>query len=151
MNLSVLKRSDAFIERVLSSATHVAMYKLVEHNNQGDTWERCDVEGALFIVERNNDQLKDKEGRFRLVIVNRKSPQNYWDDIVVGNKDVELNNPDDYVSKFQRCDRWYLVLSSGRVNQSVSVDEANHVWSVPATTTTTLKWFETPIETNGFE
>lgn len=91
MNLSVLKRSDAHVRRVLSSATHVAMYELFEARDKTE-WRRCDIEGSLFVVERDTTNGAARGGQFRIVIINRKSLTNYYDDLLVGNEDIELNN-----------------------------------------------------------
>ena len=49
LNLSVLQRADRSIKKVLSSAGHVAIYRFFIGNK---SWEREDVEGSLFVVER---------------------------------------------------------------------------------------------------
>lgn len=103
INLSVLKRSDPSISAVLLSASHVALYQLIDLEHK---WRRCDVEGTLFIVCRTAPANKGQHHTshphareppppnvqhhpYRLLISNRKSRDNYADDLVVGNTDIE--------------------------------------------------------------
>lgn len=85
VNLSVFRRSDPAVTAIIASASHVVLYQL----NDGSEWCRRNVEGGLFLVER---RLKPDHIVYRLVIVNRKSPDNYEDDLRVGNEDLELND-----------------------------------------------------------
>lgn len=89
VNLSVLQRSDPSINAVLISASHVCLYEL-DHTHQ---WRRIDIEGSLFIVERDlNAHTNPDRYMHRIVVTNRKSLENYTDDIIVGNKEIELND-----------------------------------------------------------
>lgn len=89
VNISVLKRSDTAIKCVLKSANHVCLYRLGDDHQ----WRRLDVEGSLFVVERHlNHQNNPNHHMHRIVIINRKSLNNYTDDIIVGNKHLELSD-----------------------------------------------------------
>lgn len=90
VNLSVLRRSDASISAILQSASHVVLYEFSQDARDKDSpWRTVDVEGALFVVER---RPPGAEVKHRLIIINRKSLNNYSDDLVVGNEKIELND-----------------------------------------------------------
>jgi len=63
VNLSALQQRDAQVARVLFTAKHVVLY----HLDQAQAWQRQDIEGPLFIVERRTVPY------YQLVILNRKS------------------------------------------------------------------------------
>mmetsp|Transcript_30348 Transcript_30348/g.50113 ORF Transcript_30348/g.50113 Transcript_30348/m.50113 type:complete len:259 (-) Transcript_30348:59-835(-) len=67
-NLRVLQRSDATVQDILESATHVGLY---EFDQVGGAWEKKQVEGSLFFVKRNNNP------RFQVVILNRSAADNW--------------------------------------------------------------------------
>ena len=50
-NLAVLKRRDADISKVLDMAGHVVLYQF---NEDSKVWDRKNVEGSLFVVERSS-------------------------------------------------------------------------------------------------
>ena len=81
-NLGVLKRRDAAITRILDMAGHVVLYKFNEDTKQ---WDRKNVEGSLFVVERSTDPLH------QFVVLNRLSSENLVESI---NEDfqTELND-----------------------------------------------------------
>jgi len=63
VNLSALQQRDASVSRVLFTAKHVVLY----HLDHAQAWQRQDIEGPLFIVERRTKPF------YQLVILNRKS------------------------------------------------------------------------------
>lgn len=90
MNLSVLKRLDASVSSVLFSASHVVLYQLKENISE---WDRCDVEGALFIVQLDTNHSSNLQKiQFRLVVINRKSPDNYVEDIIIRNEELDCSD-----------------------------------------------------------
>ncbi|KAG6508635.1 hypothetical protein ZIOFF_034015 [Zingiber officinale] len=64
LNLTVLQRADAFVEEILLTATHVALYAFSVEINQ---WSRKEVEGSLFVVLRNT------QPRFQFIVMNRRN------------------------------------------------------------------------------
>ncbi|KAF0982931.1 hypothetical protein FDP41_010910 [Naegleria fowleri] len=78
MNMEVLKRKDKYIMTIHTVYDHVVLYKY----NKSE-WEKLDVEGAMFIVERN----EPKSPKYRIVVMNRKSATDFHQDIT---KDLEL-------------------------------------------------------------
>ena len=66
-NLAVLKRRDAAITRVLDMAGHVVLYQF---NEETKAWDRRNMEGSLFVVERSS------EPRYQFVVLNRLSSEN---------------------------------------------------------------------------
>lgn len=88
-NINGLKRLDGAVTSVLVSASHVVLYELKEDLNQ---WGRCDVEGALFLVQLDTNHPSNTNNiRYRLFIINRKSLDNYVDDVLVGNEDMDYS------------------------------------------------------------
>jgi len=71
-NLGVLKRRDAAITRILDMAGHVVLYKFNEDTKQ---WDRKNVEGSLFVVERST------EPSHQFVVLNRLSSENLVESI----------------------------------------------------------------------
>mmetsp|Transcript_9992 Transcript_9992/g.15040 ORF Transcript_9992/g.15040 Transcript_9992/m.15040 type:complete len:218 (-) Transcript_9992:32-685(-) len=63
-NLTVLQRIDQSIKSIVGHATHVSVYVFTTE------WERKDVEGALFIVERSNYP------HHQIIIMNRQNMNN---------------------------------------------------------------------------
>lgn len=119
VNLSVLKRLDTSITCVVSSASHVALYELAEDVQQ---WRRCDVEGSLFVVERDVNHPNNPDAyKHRIVIINRKSLENYTDDIIVGNRDME------------HTDQMIMYCNSKRVTVGIwfyQADEAQEIFNL---------------------
>lgn len=85
MNIGVLKRKDKFITTIHSTFDHVVFYKF-----QDDSWDKLEVEGAMFIVERNEPKFP----KYRIVVMNRKSSDDFRQDIT---KDLELEVHHPYV------------------------------------------------------
>ena len=52
-NKRTLLKVDPALARVLATASHAAMYELVG-GKAAAVWEKKDVEGSLFITERNS-------------------------------------------------------------------------------------------------
>ncbi|CAN1277516.1 mRNA-decapping enzyme-like protein [Linum perenne] len=55
LNLTVLQRMDPFIEEILITAAHVTFYEFNIDNSQ---WGRKDVEGSLFVVKSEFEELE---------------------------------------------------------------------------------------------
>ena len=83
MNMEVLKRKDKFITTITNTYDHVVLYKY----NKSE-WEKLDVEGAMFIVERN----EPKAPKYRVVVMNRKSATDFHQDITK-DLDLEVHHP----------------------------------------------------------
>ena len=66
-NLGVLKRRDADIVRVLDMAGHVVLYQF---NEESKAWDRRNMEGSLFVVQRAT------EPSYQFVVLNRLSSEN---------------------------------------------------------------------------
>ncbi|KAL6563681.1 hypothetical protein OROGR_002640 [Orobanche gracilis] len=66
LNLTVLQRIDPFVEEILITAAHVALY---EFNIDTSQWSRRDVEGSLFVVKRNT------QPRFQFIVMNRRNTE----------------------------------------------------------------------------
>ena len=69
-NLRVLQRQDPEVLDILGFATHVVLYEFVS-----PSWQKLDVEGSLFLVKRRDMP------RFRLLVLNRNSNENYQVDL----------------------------------------------------------------------
>mmetsp|Transcript_15411 Transcript_15411/g.39710 ORF Transcript_15411/g.39710 Transcript_15411/m.39710 type:complete len:294 (+) Transcript_15411:85-966(+) len=66
-NLTVLKRRDGAITKIIDMAGHVVLYQF---NEDSKAWDRKGVEGSLFVVERST------EPRYQFVVLNRLSSEN---------------------------------------------------------------------------
>ncbi|CAG0902072.1 unnamed protein product [Darwinula stevensoni] len=75
MNLTSVKRVDPYTSELIDTASHVALYVFV--NNQ---WEKTDIEGALFIYERDGAPFHN------FVIINRLNTTNKIEPVT---KDLE--------------------------------------------------------------
>lgn len=69
--------------QLLTTAGHVALY---DFDVPSRKWSKKDIEGSLFLVKRRGSP------RFRLIILNKKSADNYMED-VGGGFDAEVNSP----------------------------------------------------------
>ncbi|XP_042390785.1 mRNA-decapping enzyme-like protein isoform X1 [Zingiber officinale] len=83
LNLTVLQRADAFVEEILLTATHVALYAFSVEINQ---WSRKEVEGSLFVVLRNT------QPRFQFIVMNRRNADNLVEDLL-GDFEYEVHMP----------------------------------------------------------
>jgi Dcp1-like decapping family len=72
LNLLPLQRIDASIQAVVLTAKHGVLYRL---DQQREVWEREEVEGPFFIVERSSSPY------YQMVILNRRNIDNYIQDI----------------------------------------------------------------------
>lgn len=66
-NLRVLQRLDKHTLDIIGLATHVVLYQFRTQDNQ---WEKCNVEGSLFVTKRS------EAPRFKMIVLNRNSTQN---------------------------------------------------------------------------
>ncbi|VFR02725.1 unnamed protein product [Cuscuta campestris] len=73
LNLTVLQRTDPFIEEILLTAAHVTFY---EFNIETSQWSRKDVEGSLFVVKRTS------QPRFQFIVMNRRNADNLVEDLL---------------------------------------------------------------------
>jgi len=72
LNTNVLRKHYPHIKRVLATSTHVAIYAFYDNNS---TWGREEIEGALFVVER------DIPPQYQLIVLNRLNTVNMVEDI----------------------------------------------------------------------
>jgi len=75
LNLAVLQRLDREILQILETAGHVAIYSFLQETN---AWEKKEVEGSLFVVERRTDP------QFQFWVMNRLNTNNVVEDITKG-------------------------------------------------------------------
>ncbi|KAJ0973389.1 hypothetical protein J5N97_021348 [Dioscorea zingiberensis] len=73
LNLTVLQRIDPFVEEILTTVSHVSLYKFNIDTNQ---WGRKEVEGSLFVIKRNS------QPRFQFLVMNRRNTENLVEDIL---------------------------------------------------------------------
>ncbi|CAM9776580.1 unnamed protein product [Chrysoparadoxa australica] len=66
-NLVNLRKKDKDITAILTTASHVTVYAYTE-----EAWERCDVEGTLFLVERSSAPY------YAILVTNRLSLDNMF-------------------------------------------------------------------------
>ncbi|KAL9645438.1 hypothetical protein ABK040_002636 [Willaertia magna] len=85
MNIEVLKRKDKFITSILNTFDHVVLYK---YQTKNDEWEKLDVEGTMFIVERN----EPNRPTYRFVVMNRKSANDFHQDLT-NNLELQVQLP----------------------------------------------------------
>lgn len=74
LNLAVLQRIDPRVVSIVTSASHVAIYSFDSALQQ---WEKRNIEGALFITERDDDP------QHRIVVLNRTSTTNLVQDVAL--------------------------------------------------------------------
>lgn len=77
VNVSVLRRMDSKFRHVVQTASHAALYKW-----QGTEWVRCDVDGATFLYERAPDVTASNDTKYRILCINRRSPENFSHDVL---------------------------------------------------------------------
>lgn len=68
LNLLPLQRHDPQITAVIFTAKHTVLYRL---DQQDQSWQRDEVEGPFFIVERCSPPY------YQIIILNRRSIDNY--------------------------------------------------------------------------
>ncbi|PRP84967.1 hypothetical protein PROFUN_07352 [Planoprotostelium fungivorum] len=124
LNLPVLQRLDPGIIRVLDTAAHVTVYT---YQKQAQSWQKKDMEGALFVVRRNG------EPRHRFVVMNRLSTTNMLEDITA---DVLTEVSDPYLLYRNKTGEvngiwFYDTTERGRIcqliQQIVSIEKNGHV------------------------
>jgi len=71
-NMKVLRRLDKDIHNIGFTATHVTVYKF---STEANKWERAEIEGTLFVVDRKALPTH------RFVIMNRLGPNNLVEDL----------------------------------------------------------------------
>ena len=74
--MSVLRRVDPYARAIVGGASHVVLYMFDVAKN---SWQRSDVEGAVFVVRRQPPRNSDTQ--YRLIIMNRLSDDNFVLDI----------------------------------------------------------------------
>jgi len=72
LNLSVLKRYLPEITIILSIAPAAVIYNF---SPSGQTWEKADVEGTLFVCQLQSSPLTGKD-RYSIVVLNKKGMDN---------------------------------------------------------------------------
>ena len=72
LNLLPLQRIDGAIQAVVLTAKHSVLYML---DQDTEKWEREDVEGPFFLVERSSPPY------YAMVILNRRSIDNFFQEI----------------------------------------------------------------------
>lgn len=83
INLRTLRRVDATIVNIITSATQVAVYKF---NNGRNEWERKEIEGSLFVF------CKKSAPKYGFLVINRLSTTNMVEP-VTQNLDFKLEEP----------------------------------------------------------
>ena len=83
-NLQVLRRRDASITQILGMAGHVVLYQF---NEETKAWDRRNVEGSLFVVERSS------EPKNQFVVINRLSSENLVETVDANFQVGNLNIP----------------------------------------------------------
>ncbi len=76
VNVSVLRRMDPNFRHVVQTASHATLYKW-----KGKEWERCDVDGTTFLYERASDDGSPNSTKYRILCINRRSPENFSHDV----------------------------------------------------------------------
>jgi mRNA-decapping enzyme 1B len=71
-NLKTLQKRDAAIDAILDMSSHVVLYQFDEAKQ---SWERKNIEGALFVVRRS------AEPRHQFVVMNKLSNDNVVENV----------------------------------------------------------------------
>ena len=85
LNLTVLRRHNPSIIRILSIAPYAVVYKF---SAASSTWDKRGIEGTLFVVQLSSEELKYKHispsdnrdvaiARFGVVVLNRRGLDNF--------------------------------------------------------------------------
>ncbi|XP_069683717.1 mRNA-decapping enzyme 1B [Periplaneta americana] len=83
MNVSALRGVDPYVQDILETATHVALYTFNADDNE---WEKTDVEGALFVYSRKGEPYHS------ILIMNRLNIKNLVEPVTQG-LDLQLQEP----------------------------------------------------------
>lgn len=73
MSVASIKRVDPYVKDILTTSTHVALYKF---NPVSSEWEKTETEGALFLYSRNGEPFHS------IMIMNRLNTNNLIEPIV---------------------------------------------------------------------
>lgn len=85
LNLLVLRRYVPQIERIMSIAPFAVVYLFSPESQQ---WEKCGIEGTLFVCQLQPARAGGHP-RYNVVILNRKSLDNFVTELVSG-EDIEI-------------------------------------------------------------
>ncbi|XP_044731849.1 mRNA-decapping enzyme 1B [Chrysoperla carnea] len=83
MNVTALKRVDPYVKDIIDTASHVALYSF---NREENKWEKTEIEGALFVYNRNGQPQNS------IIIMNRLNTNNLVEP-VVQKLDLQLQAP----------------------------------------------------------
>jgi len=83
INFKALKKIDPYIKNINLSCSNVALYNFNTHKAE---WEKTEVEGTLFLFER------EAEPRYGFTIMNRLNPENHIEP-VTGQLDFQIQPP----------------------------------------------------------
>lgn len=118
LNLIVLKRWYPDIQHVIAIAPYAVLYNL---NATAGEWEKAETEGSLFVCQLTDNPYE----RYRVVIMNRKSLENFSLDLV-GTDSIQFESG--YimaqVTEDDICGIW--VFSDGDTDQNT----AETIWNV---------------------
>jgi mRNA-decapping enzyme 1B len=90
-NLRFLQRLDSSIVDILGSAKETVLYKW---DDVTQTWEQCDVEGILYVVERDVGAGTEDDGvQYQFVISNRSKVENIVTPIKAKDLQMQLRPP----------------------------------------------------------
>ncbi|MDP2438478.1 MAG: mRNA-decapping enzyme subunit 1 [archaeon] len=103
LNLRVLRRKDPSVSKVLTKSSHVSLY---EYSAETKQWNKQEVQGPLFIVERAT-----LPPSYRILVANKQNPNDFALDLTLA-------------TKF-RCQNSILMLRSPMPSLSPSSDPNN--------------------------
>lgn len=83
MNLSALQRVDPYVDSIVQTAGHVALYSF---NAEANAWQKTNVEGTLHVYTRSAEPLHN------VMIMNRLNTNNLMEPIENG-LDLQLQEP----------------------------------------------------------
>lgn len=83
MNLSALQRVDPYVDSIVQTAGHVALYSF---NADSNAWQKTNVEGTLHVYTRSAEPLHS------IMIMNRLNTNNLMEPVEVG-LDFQLQEP----------------------------------------------------------
>jgi hypothetical protein len=83
INFKALKKIDPYIKNINLSCSNVALYNFNTHKAE---WEKTEVEGTLFLFER------EAEPKYGFTIMNRLNPENHIEP-VTGQLDFQIQPP----------------------------------------------------------
>lgn len=85
LNLLVLRRWYPTVQSIEAIASFAAIYTFAP---EIENWKECDIQGTLFICRMHDPHTGQTS--FRVIVLNRKSPENWHYDIVT-NEGVQLD------------------------------------------------------------